>query len=106
MNLTLQYSMLRSYAPYQYEWRILPGGAWNTSDTIDLTGLTTNTQILARVIDSNDCSDSDTLNLTVNPELIVDAGLDQTVCAYDTAFISGAFRDRFLLIPSIGVPEI
>ncbi len=76
-------------APYTYSWAPAGGLSSTTvsNPTANPAGTTTYT---VTVTDANGCSGTDMVMVTVSPNPIAYAGVDQTICAGDVVSIGGA----------------
>ncbi len=96
--------------PYSFEWTINGQGVVSTNDSLVLASLTTDTVIQLEVTDALGCTDSLTFTVNVAPELIVNAGNDQSICYSDTtslnATVSGGTAPYTIVwSPSTGLSD-
>jgi len=80
---------------------------WNTADeTADITITPDSTALYSvYVSDSNGCGDGDEVMVTLNPNPIVDAGLDDTVCLGKEAQLAATGADIYLWTPENGLSD-
>lgn len=57
------------------------------------------------VTDNNNCVDSDTMTVTVNPLPIIDAGLDSMICANSTIVLHATGGDSYVWSPLVGLSD-
>ncbi|KAB2814504.1 PKD domain-containing protein [Phaeocystidibacter luteus] len=89
-SAVLGVGVLLGNPPYTYQWETVPPSGFSaTTDTIGLFNLTSTTTYQVTVTDSLGCTSDTTVTVTVNPEIIVDAGPDITVCARDSIDLLG-----------------
>jgi PKD repeat protein len=76
--------------PYDYFWGYPGGGITDSGATLVLNNLTADTTLMAYVVDQNGCSDTQSVVITVLPEIIVDLGTNIQVCYSDTVQLSSS----------------
>ena len=76
-------------APFTYAWTPATGLNDATSANPVASPSATTSYILT-VTDAKGCTDSDTMLVSVNPKPTADAGVDQQICASDSATIGGS----------------
>lgn len=89
-DIALGVEVLTGNGPFTYDWSTVPpSGFGSNSDSVTVSGLTNTTTYRVRVTDSLGCESEEMITVTVNPELLVDAGPDQQICAGDTFYLNG-----------------
>lgn len=90
-DITLGVGVTAGTPPFTYDWHTAPpSGFTASSDSISLTNLSSTTRYVVDVTDSNGCTSSAEVLVTVTPELIVDAGSNIQICAGDTFYLDGS----------------
>ncbi len=98
--------VLTATGPAGVTWLWSPGG--ETTDTIMVCPASTTTY---KVTGTFGCTSSDSVTVNVNPQLVVDAGPDDTVCAWTptplcaTIVTGGTPPHKYLWTPSAGLSD-
>ncbi|MFN3952728.1 MAG: PKD domain-containing protein, partial [Thermaurantimonas sp.] len=77
-------------APVQITWESAPAGYTATGSAVTFTNLTQSTQFFAFLQDANGCRDTLEVFVTVNPQIVANAGSGGIICDTSAVQLSGS----------------